>query len=274
MSTGRAPILRCRVGSGLGLPCILWGPGPCSRVSCGVGTPRSRGHCPRTPGVAFPPFPCLPPGLAAGLGTARGRGSRGAFPAPRAAPRGTGGGSPAGGRPRSRPARHPCPPAPAPAVRAAPPSPQRPGWDWGGRGGGQARAAASGGARWAGAPGSFAWAPVSRPRGRARLSPGGGAGRPESAPACTCTSPNSAGERTRSPQADPGGSWAARGRISNSAMGESCGAGSALRVATASPGATGTTLPSLLVGQGRGSRRIPGQNSLRPESWGLPVTLK
>lgn len=96
----------------------------------GTGAP-----CPRTPGVAFPPFPYLPPGLAAGLGTARGRGSRGAFPAPRAAPRGTGGGSPAGGRPRSRPARHPCPPAPAPAARAAPPSPQRPGRDGGGRGG-------------------------------------------------------------------------------------------------------------------------------------------
>lgn len=64
----------------------------------------------------------LPPGRAAGRGTARGPGSRGAAPAARVAPQGSGGGSPAEGRPRSRPGRRPCPPAHA---RAAPSPPGR-----------------------------------------------------------------------------------------------------------------------------------------------------
>lgn len=69
-----------------------------------------------------PPPTSLPPGPGAGLGTARRRGSRGAPAAARAAPGGSFGGSPAGGRPRNPPERRPCPPAPALAARAAQPS--------------------------------------------------------------------------------------------------------------------------------------------------------
>lgn len=111
-----------------------WGQGSPSQVPVGLGStlPGRGPRCTHHPHS-------LPPGPAAGLGTAPGRRSRGAPPAARAAPRGSGGGSPAGGPPRSQPARRPCPPAPARAARAAPPplplpSPER----WGPRKNGRA----------------------------------------------------------------------------------------------------------------------------------------